>query len=157
LSKRRLAGRSPRIPELATMLSRTFLARSSSALLERLASHPELFKQDVLLFALSASANDDAGDLTRLVDALRPARGSARVGCLSTPLREGITSCSILSLESERGNAFKSTLPGRAAAQVGRWHALRKVHDEELADSGDGGLYTQLNAAECARLLLGTI
>jgi hypothetical protein len=75
------------------MLTRTFLARSPSALLDRLASRLDALKDHALLFTLTASVDNSPDDLTRLLDVLRRSRGpagAARVGCLSTPLRDGV-------------------------------------------------------------------
>ncbi|KAH0586480.1 hypothetical protein H2248_007712 [Termitomyces sp. 'cryptogamus'] len=56
-----------------------------------------------------------------------------RLGCLSAPLISSYISCS-LALFPPSAIPFRSTLPGCAAPQVGRWHSLRSKDTEQVKE-----------------------
>ncbi|KAF9221513.1 hypothetical protein BS17DRAFT_784868 [Gyrodon lividus] len=121
----------------------TYIARRPHSLLGVLTqslqgqhSLPVLSQNRILLFALAPSSTTSPellSDLTSTLTKLYP----THVGCISAPLphqyldpkiHRGPDSCS-LSYAFVNGVSFRSTVPGRAEPQVGRWHANRKRSD----------------------------
>ncbi|KAG6831329.1 hypothetical protein H0H92_011244 [Tricholoma furcatifolium] len=104
------------------MQTTTIIARSPSALLRHL--HVlSLTATGTLLFALSH--NVEPNSLSSLVKRLTTLTSST-LGCLSAPLVPKHVSCSLAFLPSETGAVpFRSSIPGREAPQVGRWHKFR--------------------------------
>ena len=108
----------------------TILARTPALLLSHLSRLPKVYSENTLLFSLST--NLEADDLSSLVSRLT-ALSADSVGCLSAPLdgpvspAKDLIACSLAAFS--RSTIFRSTLPGRPAPQVGRWHAFRKDED----------------------------
>lgn len=92
----------------------------------------------ILLFALAPSSTtppEALSDITSTLTKLYP----KHVGCISASLpyqylnpkiRGGPYSCS-LAYAFVNGVSFRSTIPGRVEAQVGRWHAARQRGTED--------------------------
>lgn len=120
------------------LYARTFLTQSPEALLAQLSRLSKPHAEDVLLFTLST--NLKASDLSRTVTALQTI-SKETIGCLSAPLSgpgaEEYISCSVAVLEKSRVVPFRSEIRGRAAPQVGRWHAFRKKDATEAFGSVD--------------------
>ncbi|KIK98816.1 hypothetical protein PAXRUDRAFT_823418 [Paxillus rubicundulus Ve08.2h10] len=98
---------------------------------------PVLSQNKILLFTLAPSSTTSPellAELTSMLARLCP----AHVGCISAPLphqyfdpktHRGPDSCS-LSYTFVNGVSFRSTIPGRAEPQVGRWHAGRRRSEQ---------------------------
>ncbi|KII96207.1 hypothetical protein PLICRDRAFT_663471 [Plicaturopsis crispa FD-325 SS-3] len=75
-------------------------------------------------------------DLSDVVTRLTSLSDADSIGCLSAPLPghafDGSIACSLAVFDGRASRVFRSTIPGRAAPQVGRWHAFRKKDDEPL-------------------------
>jgi len=111
----------------------TVLARSTTALLSYITGLSKRYPDHSLLFALSPNVNPS--DLSRLILGLTTF-SSQTIGCLSASLpgtgsegSESLISCSLAVFEKRHSVVFRSTIPGRASPQVGRWHAFRKKDD----------------------------
>ena len=119
----------------------TFLTRSPTGLLNRIRYLVrEYAGHDLtLLFALSANF-PDTQDLSRAVAELANLTRTQTVGCLSGRLgntningkkvEEDILSLSVAVLDSKNVRSFRSTIPGKEEAQVGRWHAFRRKNED---------------------------
>ena len=107
----------------------TILARTPAAILSHLSRLSATYAEHSVIFALNASAPE----LPTLVSHLTKL-SSQTVGCLSAPLpglaHEGLISCSLAIFDKRNAVSFRSTIPGRAAPQVGRWHAFRQKNDK---------------------------
>lgn len=119
----------------------TVFAHNAASILRRLTASLEPFaksRSHALVFSISPAPSLPADELSQLVSyfqALQP----DRVGCLSTPAplvtpaydKYGgmSTSCSVALFDRRMATPFRSTIPGRETAQVGRWHALRKKEE----------------------------
>jgi len=115
------------------MYTSTLLSRSPTSLLSFLSRLSKQHADHSLLFALSASPAFPAQDLSTLVNGLTTFSRHT-IGCLSAPLPgryRSLFSCSIAFFGSSESVLFRSTIPGRAAPQVGRWHAFRKKDDDD--------------------------
>lgn len=117
----------------------TILARSPKGIHSHLEKLSKCFPNHTLLFTLSP--NVDGSELSDLVDHLA-GFSSQTIGCLSAPLpwknNRNLISCSLAIFRKHDCTIFRSTIPGKASVQVGRWHAFRKK--EEDIDFGDGGI-----------------
>jgi hypothetical protein len=108
----------------------TILARTPTLLLSQLSQLSKIYTENTLLFALST--NVEANGLSSLVSHLTSLSADS-VGCLSAPLdtpwspAEDYITCSLAAFD--HSTTFRSTIPGRQAAQVGRLHAFRKHED----------------------------
>ena len=104
----------------------TILTRSSATLSSITSRLSKTYPGFPLLFALTSNAPPQ--DLSRLVNELTTF-SSETAGCLSAPLPfqgyDSRISCSIAILDPRKAVLFRSTIPGRAQPQVGRWHAFR--------------------------------
>jgi hypothetical protein len=126
----------------------TVLARSSTAILSHISRLSKLYPDHPLAFALSP--NVQSQDLSKLVKGLTEF-SSQSIGCLSSPLpgstSQSLISCSLAIFDPEQSVLFRSEIAGKAAPQVGRWHAFRKKDDvpsqiegqEELKESVNWG------------------
>ncbi|KXN88542.1 hypothetical protein AN958_07178 [Leucoagaricus sp. SymC.cos] len=121
----------------------TYLSRSPARLLDRIQilSRQYAGHDLTLLFALSANFSDTQ-DLGKAVNGLVQNFDNTRtIGCLSGRLGStcingknignDIVSLSVGVWDSKDVKSFRSTIPGREEAQVGRWHAFRKKEEEE--------------------------
>ncbi|KAJ3567082.1 hypothetical protein NP233_g6595 [Leucocoprinus birnbaumii] len=118
----------------------TLLARSPVRLLDRIKSIEERYAGHnmTLLFALSANFSDSQ-QLASAVNALTGLKNTSTLGCLSGRLGNSrigganvandALSLSIAVLDSKNLVTFRSTIPGREEAQVGRWHAFRRKEE----------------------------
>ncbi|KAG6831048.1 hypothetical protein H0H87_006290 [Tephrocybe sp. NHM501043] len=117
------------------MRTLTLTSRSSASLLRALHALRPAPSPSPLLFALSPNVEPPA--LSRLVDRIG-ALAPTTLGCLSAPLRPGHVSCALAWLP-ETAVVFRSTLRGREAPQVGRWHAFReRASDEQQGEFSTG-------------------
>lgn len=92
-----------------------------------------------LLFSIAPSASLPADDLSQLVSYFQALKHE-RVGALFAPMtvvdRTGHDStgtwCSVAIFDKQTATAFRSNIPGRPDAQVGRWHAARKTEERQV-------------------------
>jgi len=84
----------------------------------------------VLLFTLSSNAPD----LSQTVHQLRFLAAQS-AGCLSAPEHPDIVSCSVALLDAREATLFRSDIPGRVPAQVGRWHSPKRMQEKTTAPS----------------------
>jgi hypothetical protein len=127
------------------LFASTYASHSGRQLLRQLTSIPHLKSPDpahTLLFSIAPSAglaNDALADIVSLLNAHPRA-----VGCLAAPIslpRSRTPSaractqsvCSVAVFDAGAATPFRSTIPGKEAVQVGRWHAFRKKDDDETA------------------------
>lgn len=120
----------------------TIISRSSSAILSHISHLAGSFRNHPLLFTLSHNAATPADDLSSLVAQLT-AFSTQSVGCLSAPLpgpHSSFTACSLAVFDPLSVAAvFRSTIPGRQQAQVGRWRPVGQKpaeHGEALQFGG---------------------
>ncbi|KAF8842570.1 hypothetical protein BDN67DRAFT_965712 [Paxillus ammoniavirescens] len=122
----------------------TYIARRPRSLLSILTQSPQgrhgfpvLSQNQILLFALAPSSSTSPELLAEFTSTLAKLFPT-HVGCISTPLphqyldpkiHRGSDWCS-LSYTFVNGVSFRSTIPGRAEPQVGRWHAGRRRSEE---------------------------
>ncbi|KAF8333659.1 hypothetical protein F5887DRAFT_993643 [Amanita rubescens] len=116
----------------------TIISRNSTSLLSHISRLARSFPNHPLLFTLSHnSTTDSAVDLSRIVGQLTTF-SSQSIGCLSAPLpgpHSGFTACSLAIFDPQNVAAvFRSTVPGRQRAQVGRWRPVgqKKELDKDL-------------------------
>ncbi|KAI0677373.1 hypothetical protein C8Q78DRAFT_1002518 [Trametes maxima] len=94
-----------------------------------LSSHP-------MLYTISASHLTESSDLSNLVSSVK-ALSSTSVGCLSAaipsarPSWQQYSALSLAFFDSTHATLFRSTIPGRKAAKVGRWHAMHKNEQQD--------------------------
>lgn len=84
----------------------------------------------VLLFALSSNAPD----LSQTVHQLGFLAAQS-AGCLSAPEHPDVVSCSVALLDAREATLFRSDIPGRVPAQVGRWHSPKRMQEKTTAPS----------------------
>jgi hypothetical protein len=114
------------------MYTSTLLSRSPTSLLSFLSRLSESHANHLLLYALSASSAIRPKDLQALTDCLKTFSRNT-VGCLSAPLpsrHRTLISCSLATFDPSEAVLFRSTIPGRVAPQVGRWHAFRNKDED---------------------------
>jgi hypothetical protein len=114
------------------MYTSTLLSRSPTSLLSLLSRLSESHANRFLLFALSASSAVRPKDLQALAECLNTFSRNT-IGCLSAPLpsrHRTLISCSLAIFDPSEAVLFRSTIPGRAAPEVGRWHAFRKKDED---------------------------
>lgn len=112
----------------------TILARNPATVISHLARLQSAYKEQSLFFCLSANAPDLQNLVSRLTGF-----SAQTTGCLSAPLgemHEEVISCSLAIFDRRSATQFRSTLAGRPAPQVGRWHAFRKKEEEPLEMEG---------------------
>ncbi|KZT28816.1 hypothetical protein NEOLEDRAFT_1129049 [Neolentinus lepideus HHB14362 ss-1] len=87
---------------------------------------PKIYRENILFFALAANASSESELSALLADLTSFA--PLNVGCLSGVLSQkpALVSCSFAVFDKSTSTIFRSTIPGRAEPQVGRWHAFRK-------------------------------
>lgn len=135
---------------LMALHTSTVLARTPAAISSYLTRVATTFGGDhPFLFSLSANAPE----LQTLVSRLTTF-SSQTTGCLSAPLpgpaSDGLISCSIGLFDVKKATPFRSIIPGRAAPQVGRWHAFRQRDDpaQEFPPGMEEGLAEGVNWAD---------
>ncbi|KZV66229.1 hypothetical protein PENSPDRAFT_97911 [Peniophora sp. CONT] len=117
--------------------ARTLIAPSAPALLAALSRQPKLAHP--LLYALSSTLPSDA--LPDTIKSLRGLSSSTSLGCLSAPLIvEGKEqfAASMAWFDGARCVPFRSTIPGRERAQVGRRVDARLPEDTAAFDAEAG-------------------
>jgi len=109
-------------------------SRSSTEILAGISRLRQKFDGDsrVLLFALSSNAPD----LSQTVKQLGHL-ATQSVGCLSVPEHPDVVSCSVALLDAREATLFRSDIPGRVPAQVGRWHSPKRMQEKTTAPSDD--------------------
>jgi len=126
----------------------TILARTPTAILSHLSRLSITYSDHSVIFALNANAPELPVLVSRLTKL-----SAQTIGCLSAPLpglssEGGLISCSLAVVDNRNAISFRSTIPGRAAPQVGRWHAFRQRGDkseEELPPGMENGLSESMN------------
>jgi hypothetical protein len=125
----------------------TILARTPAAFLSHISRLSTTYTDHAVMFALNANAPE----LPTLVSRLTKFSPQT-IGCLSAPLpglvSEGLISCSLAVFDKRVAVSLRSTIPGRAAPQVGRWHAFRQRNDKpekELPPGMVNGLGESMN------------
>jgi hypothetical protein len=118
----------------------TLVSRSTAGILAHLAQLPAHLSKHHLLFSLSSNAPD----LAPLVSALTTYSPNS-AGCLSAPLpglaaADNAVACSLAFFDASASTLFRSTIEGRAAPQVGRWHTARRRKDDAVDTREDVGL-----------------
>lgn len=108
--------------------------RSSVGILTGISRLRQKFDRDsqVLLFALSSNASD----LSQTVSQLGLLAANS-VGCLSAPEHPDVVSCSVAFLDAQKVIPFRSDIPGRVPAQVGRWHSPKRMEEKITASADD--------------------
>lgn len=108
--------------------------RSSAGILAGISRLRQKFDRDsrVLLFALSSNAPD----LSQTVHQLGLLAAKS-VGCLSAPEHPDIISCSVALLDARNVTPFRSEIPGRVPAQVGRWHSPKRMEEKTTVPADD--------------------
>lgn len=109
-------------------------SRSSVGILASISRLRQKFDGDsrVLLFALSSNAPD----LSQTVDQLGHL-ATQSVGCLSVPEHPDVVSCSVAFLDAREATLFRSDIPGRVPAQVGRWHSPKRMQEKATTPADD--------------------
>ncbi|KAI0917578.1 hypothetical protein AcW1_007253 [Taiwanofungus camphoratus] len=121
----------------------TILSRTTSDIISHLAHIRASFASHVALFTLSVSPHSDSSEVSALVSTLT-SLSSHSAGCLSANLnpensiKEHIL-CSVAIFDSGKATPFRSTIPGKPAVQVGRWHSFRKRDEQDLANATHTG------------------
>ena len=102
-------------------------SRSSAGILTGISRLRQKIDKDssVLLFALSSNAPD----LSQTVHQLGSLAAQS-AGCLSAPEHPDVVSCSVALLDARRATLFRSDIPGRVPAQVGRWHSPKRMQEK---------------------------
>jgi hypothetical protein len=112
----------------------TIVSRRPAEILSVLSSLHKAYRKHTLVFSLSSNAPDLADLVTRLTTF-----SDQSIGCLSAQLpftdEQNLTCCSLGFFDSRYVTPFRSTIPGRAAPQVGRWHAFRRRSDSTDVDN----------------------
>ncbi|KAG7094096.1 hypothetical protein E1B28_007714 [Marasmius oreades] len=111
-----------------TTVFKTIISRSPSTILSQLAHLKNNFYRHSLFFTVSPPSSSD--DISAIVDALNNLSEES-VGCISSPA-PSIT-CSLAFMNKSTSTLFRSTIPGRARIQVGRWHSYA-LKDEKHMD-----------------------
>lgn len=108
----------------------TIISHSSKSILSHLSNISSTFPSHPIFFALSSNA--PSADLQTIVSRLQSLSSSANIGCLSSALPDHADSisCSLAVFDPASSVPFRSTIRGREAPQVGRWHNFR-LKDEE--------------------------
>ena len=109
-------------------------ARSSASILKGISRLRQKLDRDsrVLLFALSSNAPDVSQTIHQL-----QLLATKSVGCLSAPEHPDLVSCSVALLDARKATVFRSEIPGRAPAQVGRWHSPKRMQEETTVPTDD--------------------
>jgi len=125
----------------------TVLARTPTAILSHISRLSITYSNHSVIFALNANAPELPALVSRLTKL-----SAQTIGCLSAPLpglsSEGLISCSLAVVDSRNTISFRSTIPGRPAPQVGRWHAFRQRDDKsekQLPPGMESGLSESMN------------
>ncbi|KAI0775944.1 hypothetical protein BD413DRAFT_469773 [Trametes elegans] len=116
----------------------TVISRKPTDILAHISQLRSSLSSNPLLYTISVSHHTDSAELTSLVSSVK-ALSSNSIGCLSAPIPSArpcwpqYTAVSLASFDGERATLFRSTIPGRKAASVGRWHAIHEELQPEPA------------------------
>lgn len=122
---------------MALVKARTLFAPTASALLDALSRQPK--HAHPLLYALSSTLQSE--HLPAAIETLRGMTSSTSLGCLSAPLMVGGKEQFVASMawfDGARCVPFRSTIPGRERAQVGRRVDARLPEDAAAFDAEAG-------------------
>ena len=118
----------------------TIVSRKTADILSHLSQLRSTLASYPLLYTISVSQHTNNMDLSELVASVKTLSNNT-VGCLSAPIPSArpswqqYTAVSLASFDARHATTFRSTVPGKKAAQVGRWHAMhpkekqRDTHD----------------------------
>ncbi|KAH9850756.1 hypothetical protein C2E23DRAFT_759541 [Lenzites betulinus] len=117
---------------LSTIISRN-TAHITAHITAHLAALQPTLAHNPLLYTISTPLSTPGPTLSALVSALQTLSPHS-AGCLAAALPSSsrraswqhYTAVSLASFDRGDATLFRSTIPGRKAAQVGRWHAARK-------------------------------
>ena len=141
---------------MALVQARTLVSPSASALLAALSRQPK--HTHPLFYALTATLPTDV--LPTAIERLRGLSSSTSLGCLSAPLvSEGKEqfAASVAWFDGTRCVPFRSTIPGRERAQVGRRVDARLPEDAAAFDAEVGlGRVAQGDGSAWADVWAGT-
>lgn len=127
------------LSSMATHMS-TIVSRKTADILTHISQLRTSLLHRPLLYTISVSQQTDSADLSQLVSSIK-SLSSHSVGCLSAAIPSArsawqqYTAVSVASFDEQHATLFRSTIPGRKAVQVGRWHALRQK--DEQTDTRD--------------------
>ncbi|KAI0078223.1 hypothetical protein K474DRAFT_1660659 [Panus rudis PR-1116 ss-1] len=126
------------------LYARTIISSSPTTLLQQLSFHVKQFADSPIIYSISPAPGLPPKALSKIVSSFTSLHDA--VGCLSAPFvlpsaiqkpslhSSGVTSCSFVVFDPSRAVTFRSTLPGKETAQVGRWHAGRKASQPPRTD-----------------------
>ncbi|KAI0353009.1 hypothetical protein OH77DRAFT_1427781 [Trametes cingulata] len=125
----------------------TVISRKPADIIAHISGLRSSLSSNPLLYTISVSPFTESSDLAKLVDSVK-SLSSDSVGCLSAPLPsprpswQRYSAVSLASFDYKHVTLFRSTIPGRKAAQVGRWHALHKsgTPEPEAPSPGSEGM-----------------
>ncbi|KAI0375818.1 hypothetical protein BV20DRAFT_18529 [Pilatotrama ljubarskyi] len=109
----------------------TVISRKPADIIAHISRLRSSLSSNPLLYTISVSQSTESSDLAKLVDSVKSLSNNS-VGCLSAPIPSAhpswqrYSAVSLASFDQKNATLFRSTIPGRKAAQVGRWHALHK-------------------------------
>ncbi|TBU33162.1 hypothetical protein BD311DRAFT_785251 [Dichomitus squalens] len=113
----------------------TFISRNTADLLAHISHLRPTLSAHPLLYTISVSQLTDPAQLSQLVSSVQSISSNS-VGCLSAPIPSARsawqqrTALSLASFDDAHATLFRSAIPGRKAAQVGRWHAMHQKEKE---------------------------
>lgn len=125
----------------------TLLSFSASSILRRLSRYYPQNSTSLgpLLYVLSPSSSLPPSELSNLVSFLTSIPNS--VGCIGAslpitvngfPHHGEVTGLSLAQFNRSGVSTFRSIIPGRPQAQVGRWHGVRKAEALDIRALEDG-------------------
>ena len=118
----------------------TLISRKTPELLAHISQLRSCLSVHPLLYTISVSQHTDPSELTQLVSSVQSLSNNS-IGCLSAPIPSARpfwqqrTSVSFASFDDKHTTFFRSTIPGKKAVQVGRWHAAHPL--ERQSDTKD--------------------
>ncbi|KAI9000848.1 hypothetical protein BD414DRAFT_472912 [Trametes punicea] len=124
----------------------TILSRKSADIIGYISKLRSSLSGNPLLYTISVSHHTESSDLADLVSSVKSLSRNS-VGCLSAAIpssRPGwqqYSAVSLASFDEKHATLFRSTIPGRKAPLVGRWHAMHKEKQPDpeapIGQSGD--------------------
>ncbi|KAI0720299.1 hypothetical protein C8T65DRAFT_634070 [Cerioporus squamosus] len=114
----------------------TIVSRKTADILSHLSQLRPTFASRPLLYTISVSQHTSSSDLSELVASVKSMSDDS-VGCLSAPIPSArpswqqCTAVSVASFDAHHAMTFRSTVPGRKATQVGRWHAMHQKEKQQ--------------------------
>ena len=125
---------------IMALYTSTLISRKTPELLAHISQLRSCLSVHPLLYTISVSQHTDPSELTQLVSSVQSLSNNS-IGCLSAPIPSARpfwqqrTSVSFASFDDKHTTFFRSTIPGRKAVQVGRWHAAHP--QERQSDTKD--------------------